>query len=153
MKAFILETIYNYSKIPYQKWFKKEVPWDIPIKTLIQYPKDSLDFHLGCFLLMHDFSPQPKLENHDVFHVLTNTGVSVPEEISMQYYLLGNGKRTIYLASVIFLGTLLYPNKFNLFKKAYLKGKAAHTFHHLEYKKLLKQPIQKLQTTFLITSI
>ncbi|WP_109434809.1 MULTISPECIES: Coq4 family protein [Aquimarina] len=153
MRAFILETIYEWSKKPYQKWFKNQPSWDIPIKALIQYPKESLGFHLGCFMLQHDFSPQPKLENHDVFHVLTNTGVSVPEEISMQYYLLGNGKRSIYLISVIFLGTLLYPDKFQLFSKAYKKGKAAYTFYQLDYKKLLHQPIQNLQTTFLISKV
>lgn len=153
MRAFILETIYKWSKKPYQKWFKKQAAWDISAQTLIQFPKESLGFHLGCFLLKHDFSPQPKLENHDAFHVLTNTGISVPEETSMQYYLLGNGKRTLSLICVIFLGTLLYPNKINLFKKAYVKGKTASPFHHLDYKKSLHQPIHKLQTTFLISSI
>ncbi len=153
MRAFILEIIYEWSKKPYQKWFKKQPSWDITVKALIQYPKESLGFHLGCFMLQHDFSPQPKLENHDVFHVLTNTGVSVPEEVSMQYYLLGNGKRSIYLISVIFLGTLLYPDKIQLFNKAYKKGKAAYAFHQLDYKKLLHQSIQSLQTTFLISAL
>ncbi|WP_103863774.1 Coq4 family protein [Aquimarina sp. I32.4] len=153
MRALLLEIIYEWSKKPYQKWFKKQPSWDIPVKTLIEYPKDSLGFHLGSFLLQHDFSPQPKLENHDVFHVLTNTGITVPEEIAMQYYLLGNGKYSTYLFSVIFLGTLLYPNKINLFKNAYQKGKAAYSFHQLDYKKLLHYPIQTLQTTFLISSL
>lgn len=153
MRALILEMIYNWSKKPYQKWFKKQAAWDISVQTLIQFPKESLGFHLGGFLLMHNFSPQPKLENHDVFHVLTNTGISVPEEISMQYYLLGNGKRTLYLIFVIFIGTLFYPDKINIFKKAYSKGKSAYPFYNLDYKKLLHQPIHKLQTTFLISSI
>ncbi|WP_438422391.1 Coq4 family protein [Aquimarina macrocephali] len=153
MRAYILETIYELSKKPYQKWFKKQPSWDISAKTLITYPKGSLGFHLGCFLLQHDFSPQPKLENHDVFHVLTSTGISVPEEVAMQYYLLGNGKRSIYLISVIFIGTLLYPDKIKLFKKAYRKGKAAYPFHQLDYKKLLHQPVQTLKTTFLISSL
>ncbi|MBQ4822208.1 Coq4 family protein [Aquimarina sp. MMG016] len=153
MRAFILETIYEWSKIPYQKWFKKNTPWDISLKTLLQYPKESLGFHLGCFLLKHDFSPQPKLENHDVFHVLTDIGISVPEEVAMQYYLLGNGKRSLYLLSVIFLGTLLYPDKLKLFRKAYRTGKAAYTFHQLDYQKLLHKDIQILQTTFLISPL
>ncbi len=153
MRAYILETIYELSKKPYQKWFKKNPSWNISIKTLIRYPKESLGFHLGCFLLQHDFSPQPKLENHDVFHVLTNTGISVPEEIAMQYYLLGNGKRSTYLCLVILLGTLLYPDKIKLFKKAYQKGRIAHPFYQLDYKKLLFQPIVTLQTTFLISSL
>ncbi len=153
MRAFILEAIYEWSKVPYQKWFKKNQPWDISAKTLILYSKDSLGFHLGCFLLKYNFSPQPKLENHDVFHVLINIGISVPEEIAMQYYLLGNGKRSIYLISVIFLGTLLYPDKIKLFKKAYRKGKAAYSFHQLDYKKLLHKPIQTLRTIFLISLV
>ncbi|WP_103071161.1 Coq4 family protein [Aquimarina sediminis] len=153
MRAFILETIYNWSKKPYQRWFKKNPPWDISIKTLLKYPKETLGFHLGCFLLRNNFSPQPKLEDHDVFHVLTNIGITVSEEIAMQYYLLGNGKHSIYQVSVIFLGTLLYPDKIKLFKKSYRKGKAAYPFHQLDYKKLLHQPVQTLKTTFLISSL
>ena len=153
MRAFILETIYEWSKVPYQKWFKKNPPWELSAQQLIQYPKESLGFHLGCFLLKHDFSPQPKLENHDIFHVLTGTGITVPEEIAMQYYLLGNGKRSMYLLCVILLGTLLYPDKFGVFKSAYQKGKNAHSFYQLDCLRLLNTPIQKLQTTFLISPL
>ncbi|MEW7291098.1 Coq4 family protein [Aquimarina sp. 2304DJ70-9] len=154
MRAFILETIYELSKKPYQRWFKKDPAWDISVTTLLQeYPKNSLGFHLGCFLVQYDFSPQPKLENHDVFHVLTNTGISVPEEIAMQYYLLGNGKRSTYLLSVIFLGTLLYPDKMIFFRKAYKKGKAAYSFYQLDFKKLLHKPMLTLRTIFLISPL
>ncbi len=153
MRSFISETIYEWSKKPYQKWFKKSPAWDIPIKKLILYPQESLGFHLGCFLLKYNFDPQPKLEDHDVFHVLTDIGVTVPEEIAMQYYLLGNGKRSAYLIAVILLGTLLYSDKIKLFRKAYKKGKAAYSFYQLDYQKLLCQPIQKIQDTFLITSL
>ncbi len=153
MRAFILETIYEWSKKPYQKWFKKNQAWDIPVKKLIVYPKESLGFHLGCFLLKYDFNPQPKLEDHDVIHVLTDIGITVPEEIAMQYYLLGNGKRSMYLIAVILLGTFLFPDKIKFFRKAYKKGKAAYPFYQLDYKKLLHQPLQKIQNTFLITSL
>ncbi len=39
--------------------------------------------HLGYFLTKNNFSLQSKLENHDVFHVLTNIGITVPDEIAM----------------------------------------------------------------------
>jgi len=153
MRAFIIETLYEYSKRPYQKWFKKEEPWDLTPNILIQYPQRSLGFHLGCFLLKHDFTLQAKLENHDVFHVLTNTGISVPEEIAMQYYLFGNGKRSIYLLLVILSGIMFYPDYISLFYRAYQKGKKAFQFYTLDFKKLLDQPLQKLKTTFLISSL
>lgn len=153
MRALLLETFYEWSKAPYQRWFKKEHPWDISVKQLVTYPKESLGFHLGSFLLQHDFTPQPKLENHDVFHVLTQIGITVPEEIAMQYYLLGNGKRSAYLYMVIFIGTLLYPDKLMFFIKAYQKGSTALTFYQLDFKKLLTQSVSTIRTTFLIKTI
>ncbi len=151
MRDIILESLYEWSKKPYQKWMKQASAWNIPLKELLQYPASSLGFHLGCFLVKHHFEIQPKLEDHDVFHVLTGTGISVPEEVSMQYYLLGNGKRSLYLFSVILIGTLLYPDYLGLFLKAYQKGRRALKFYHLNYKKLLHQPLQRLQNIFLIS--
>jgi len=152
MRALLLEILYEWSKIPYQKWFKKDTPWDLSISQLLMYPKNSLGFHLGSFLLQHDFTPQPKLENHDVFHVLTKTGITVPDEISMQYYLLGNGKRSAYLYMVIIIGTLLYPDKFSTFRIAFRNGRKAYAFHQLDFKKLLHQSLATIQTTFLIAT-
>ncbi len=150
MRALLLETLYEWSKKPYQKFIKKNDPWALGIKDLMHYPSTTLGFHLACFLLKHNFEIQPKLEDHDVFHVLTETGTTVPEEISMQYYLWGNGKRSLYQYAVIILGTLLYPDYIALFTKAYRRGKKALVFHHLNFLKLLDQPIARIKNTFLI---
>jgi len=152
MRSILLEIVYEWSKIPYQKWFKKDQPWNISITQLMKYPHNSLGFHLGSFLLQHDFTPQPKLENHDVFHVLTQTGITVPEEIAMQYYLLGNGKKSIYLLMVIMIGTLLYPDKFKVFRNAFIKGRNAYSFYQLDFRKLLDKPLDIIRTTFLIST-
>ncbi len=150
MRALLLETLYEWSKVPYQKYIKKDGAWNLSITDLLQYPETSLGFHLGCFLLKHSFEIQPKLESHDVYHVLTGTGISVPEEVSMQYYLWSNGKRSLYLYAVVVIGTLLYPDELRRFQKAFQRGRRALAFHQLNFLKLLDQPIQKLKTTFLI---
>ena len=95
MRDLFIEKMYEIRKKPYQKFFKKGKAWDVKVNQLIQLPNDSLGFHLGCFLLKYNFEIQPKLEDHDIIHVLTNTGISVVEEIGMQYYLYGNGKRSL----------------------------------------------------------
>lgn len=150
MRAWILETLYEWSKRPYQKFIKQNEPWPFSIADLIQYRKSSLGFHLACFIMKHNFKIQPKLEDHDVFHILTNTGISVPEEISMQYFLLGNGKRSLYLYLVILMGTILYSDYLKLFIRAYRRGKSALRFHQLDFSKLLKQSILNIKSTFLI---
>lgn len=149
MRAIILEKLYEWSLIPYQS-LKKNEAWDVTITDLQQFPKDSLGQRMGNFLALHNFDLQAKLESHDVFHVLTNTGITVPEEISMQFYLLGNGKRSAYLFTVIFLGGLLYPDYLKFFYNRYKKGKSSLRFYQLDFYKLLPQPLEKIKTTFLI---
>ncbi len=150
MKDLLIEKMYELSKKPYQKYFKKNVPWSIDKKQLLQYPEDSLGFHLGCFLLKYNFDLQEKLEDHDIIHVLTQTGISVPEEIGMQYYLFGNGKRSLYLYMVMATGTIFYPTRFNYFMNEYHRGKKALKFYYLDYSKLLHLPVCKIQKTFKI---
>ena len=86
MRATVLEKIYDWSVTPYQ-YFKKNEAWQYNVEELKEYPSNSLGYHMGEFLVANNFQLQEKLESHDVFHVLTNTGTSVHEEISMQFYL------------------------------------------------------------------
>jgi ubiquinone biosynthesis protein Coq4 len=148
MKDLLIEKMYELSKKPYQKFLKKNQAWDVSIPELIQHPQESLGFHLGCFLLKYNFEIQPKLEDHDVIHVLTNTGISVPEEIGMQYYLLGNGKKSLYLFMVITSGTFFYPTRLKQFVAEYQRGKSAHQFYHLDYLKMLKIPVTTIRESF-----
>lgn len=148
MKDLLIEKLYEITKKPYQKWFKKGTAWETKISDLIAMQPDSLGFHLGCFLVKYNFEMQPKLEDHDVFHVLTNTGITVQDEIAMQYFLLGNGKRSAYLYSVILIGTCFYPTFCKKFIKKYNHGKKSHRIHDLEFQKMLFQPLNLMQQTF-----
>lgn len=149
MRAIILEKLYQWSLTPYQA-IKKNPAWDVGIEDLLQYQQNTLGHQMGRFLLDNNFDLQEKLESHDVFHVLTNTGITVPEEISMQFYLLGNGKRSLYLCLVILLGGILYCDYARMFYSRYCLGKLALPFHQLNFFKLLDQPLTRIKSTFLI---
>ena len=150
MRDYLIEKLYECSKKPYQKYFKKNEPWNINKSLLMDYPQESLGYGLGSFLYKHHFDIQEKLEDHDIIHVLTGTGISVYEEIGMQYYLLGNGKKSLYLFMVILTGTLFYPKRMSYFIEQYKKGAKAHSFHYLDFSKMLFMPIQNIQQTFKI---
>jgi len=150
MRDLFIEKLYDMSKKPYQKFFKKNAPWKITKEELLLMPYETLGFHLGSFLTLHHFDMQSKLEDHDVFHVLTKTGVTVPEEIGMQYFLFGNGKRSLYLYMVMATGTLFYPDHLSYFKKQYKRGQSAFSFHSLDYSKMLSIPVTTIRNTFKI---
>ena len=148
MKDKLIEKMYELSKKPYQKYIKKNLPWTISRSELLQHKPETLGYELGNFLEKHLFEIQPKLEDHDVIHVLTKTGISVPDEIGMQFYLLGNGKKSLYLFMVLATGTCFYPTRFQYFKSQYCRGKAAHRFYQLDFSKMLHFDTALIQNTF-----
>lgn len=148
MKEIIIETLYRIIKVPYQFFFKNSNAWTITTKELLQYPQESLGFHYGCFLLKYNFNIQSSLEEHDAYHVLTNTGITVKDEVDMQFYLLGNGKRSPFVFIVIATGLLFYPFELKHFLKSFQKGKNAHAFYYLDFYKMLPIPLKTIQETF-----
>ncbi|WP_035334605.1 Coq4 family protein [Dokdonia sp. PRO95] len=150
LRYLLLERLYEWSKVPYKLLFKQDDAWGISVNQLLQYAPSSLGYHLGCFLLSHNFTPEPQLEDHDVFHVLTTTSIAVPDEIAMQWLLLGNGKRSLYLFIVLTVGTTLFIDHFKSFIKAFKRGKKANRFYNLNYLNLLTEPLTDLQHTLKI---
>jgi len=120
------------------------------IAHLINYPEGSLGFALAEFLQQQHFGKDPILENRDIFHVLTNNGMSARAQIGLQFYLIGNGKKSITTVLAAILGSMFYLHSLSFFFKQYKKGKNALLFHHLEFTKMLNQPLSKIRETFLI---
>lgn len=147
MKDYIIELIYNTIKKPYQKIFKKNKPWGYTLQEYLNCPEGSIGKQLGLFLKNNQYTIQPQLEEHDVFHIITNSGTTVKEEIKMQFYLLGNGKRSPFLFIVLAAG-LFYPIYVNEFITSFKKGKKANQFYHLDFSKLLTVNLNNFQTTF-----
>lgn len=148
MKDKIIETLYRMIKKPYYFLFKKNAAWDISIEDYLAHATDSLGFHLGSFLVRSHLTIQPQLEEHDVYHVLTNTGITVLDEIDMQFYLWGNGKKSPLAFIAITTGLLFHINHCKRFVSSYKKGKQAHRFYDLDFSKMLAVPIQNIQLAF-----
>ena len=132
--------------------FKRNQPWGISRAYLLQLPTETLGFHLGCFLLKHNFEPQPRCENHDIFHVLTGYETDTAQEIALQFFLYGNGKRSPFLQLARVAGYLLYPDHYNSFKIAQQRGQQTLRLYDLHYNALLHSPLHQLKNKLTINS-
>ena len=140
--------LYDWSQILYAKIFKRnKAAWGISKSELLLFPEGSLGRALGEFYQTKGFDVMPKLENHDVFHILTETGTEIQDEIAMQYLLFGNGKRSLYLFSMIGIGTVLYPEFLNYYIKTFRKGKSFSKFYDTEFKELLDTSVLYLRSS------
>ncbi len=130
----------------YRRFFKrKKRQWTFTEEQLLYFQADSLGRKLGEFYKTHGFRMIPKYENHDVHHLLTSYGTKMPEEIAMQYLLLGNGKRSAYLLGAITFGTFVYPEHFKMYLNAFRKGRKMITFHHWNFEEMLDKNVHSLK--------
>jgi len=119
--------------------------WAFSQQQLLSFEEDTLGRKLGEFYKKHGFTMIPKMENHDVHHLLTDCGTKFEEEIAMQFLLLGNGKMNAHLLAAIFLGSLILPEYFRIYMQAYRKGKRMRPFYHWDFEELLFQNFENVK--------
>ncbi len=139
MRRKLVIWMFEHSQRIYTRFFKrKHIPWGISTEMLLAYPTNSFGYHLGDFLNQNGFELISKVERHDAYHVLTQFGTEVEDEIALQFLCMGNGKKSMYMYGAIILGALILPEFYKYYQLSYHIGKEANTFHQFEYKHLLK---------------
>jgi len=149
MRHYFLEYLYRISVKIYTILFKaKEKSWNIKQEDLKKMKEGTLGHDMHLFLYNNKLKMQPKLESHDVFHVLTATPIDVPSEISMQFFVRANGKKSLYNVFTILIGTIIFPDKIGIFIQAYKKGKQANNFHNIDWENLLERQTDELRKKY-----
>lgn len=140
--------IYDYSSRLYTTLFKwNKRAWGISKEMFYTYEEGTLGHAMGEFYARKGFHVMPKLENHDVFHVLTEIDTAIEDEIAMQYLLLGNGKVSIYLLGMILIGTIVFPEFRHYYIQSFKKGRAMDQFFAIEFKDYLTAPLALVQAS------
>ena len=138
MRKKFLTALYRRSQNFYTTFFKSSPAWGIERRELLEYRPESLGYALGSFLEEHQFELLPKVERHDVYHVLTGYSTAVEDEVALQYLCFANGKRSFYLFGVLFIGTVVLPEYISHFIRGYQEGRRLNPFHHYDYRNLLE---------------
>jgi hypothetical protein len=123
---------------------------DVSIDELINYPKESLGFHLGCFLFNNSYEIDPKPQKEDIYRLLLTREVSNKEEIAMHFYLFGNGDLRLSTLFILASGMVFYPHCTRYFYQKYYEGKNALRFYDLDHFRMLHLPLKRIKDTFLI---
>lgn len=137
----------EWSKPYYAKWFKKNhSPWKHSLATLKRLPQKSLGRDLANFLEREKLDLMPLLEEHDVMHVLLQYQTTVKDEARMQFFLLGNGKKSIYALFTALASMVLIPEHFGEFIAEFKKGKHCRSIAKWNFEHLLLEPTLLLRS-------
>ncbi len=70
--------MYENSQKQYRRYFKKKKrQWQFNEEQLLSFKQDSLGRTLGEFYKKHGFRMIPKMENHDVYHLITDCSTNI----------------------------------------------------------------------------
>ncbi len=146
LRAQLLIKSVEWSKPLYTRLFKKhKQAWFQDMNFLLACPPKSLGQELGQFLKKEGFDLLPKLEDHDVMHVLMKYKTTVEDEVKMQFFLIGNGKKSIYAWVSMLIGLLLIPEYYKEYIAEYKKGKNCVNISNWNFQYLLHEPIDLLR--------
>lgn len=146
LRSQILHWAYAHSYPLYARCKGQPRPvWQIDKKTLLDYPPGSLGRSIGAFLQANELDFIPGFENHDVFHVLLNFGLTAPDEVALQWCLIGNGKRSVFSYTAAFAGSLFFPEHWGWFRQAFRHGRSLRRFYHWYFEYLLQENLAEMQ--------
>lgn len=138
LRAFLLGKIALPSVLIYRNLFKRyKTAWGENRATLKKYPAGSIGKVLSDFLFENDIDLEPKMENHDFFHVVLGYNTSLPEEAALHFFLIGNNKGSHYPFIAAFVGFMFFPEYYDLYIDAYHRGRHSKRFVHWNLKGFL----------------
>lgn len=142
----LLIHLVDWTKPYYAKWFKRHRrAWNQDVTSLKAYPKASLGYELGHFLEKEGFDLMPKLEDHDIMHILLNYKTTIVGEVKMQFFLLGNRKKSLYALVAALAGLVLVPEYSRSFFEEFRLGRKCINISKWDFEHLLSEPLRVLQ--------
>lgn len=131
------------SQDSYRRFFKsRKKTWQISKEELAKMESHTVGYQLYRFLDRHQIDLMPQFESHDVFHLLAAYDTDSAEEIRLQFFLLGNGKRSVFQLGCIILGSILLPEHWPTYILAYQRGKQARRFYNWDFEYLLQEDFE-----------
>lgn len=124
--------------------------WNLSTSQLLGFPEGSVGRSLGELLQSHQLEPLAGAEFHDVQHVLLNYSISFTDEVALQFFLHGNGKRSIASVSTMVGAWCILPHQWSYLRAAYRRGRACRDVSSINLRSLL--PLDLNQARMLLSA-
>jgi hypothetical protein len=121
--------------------------WKINTVQLLQYSEGSLGKSLGEFLKKHNVELLAGAEYHDIHHILFDYSLSFRDEVALQFFLHGNGNKSIASISTRIGAWCLLPTEWKYLNAAYKRGKLYKDISIINFKSMLNQDLTQVKAS------
>lgn len=127
------------------KVYSRRPIWGLTRADMLRYPAGTLGHELGLFLKRESLQPVDRIERHDAFHILLGFSTSLEDEAAMQFFLVGNGKRSPFTLATAAFTTLVMPDKWGRFLHEFRRGRQARSIAKWNFLLLLDEPFLEMK--------
>jgi hypothetical protein len=145
MKTTILFYLSKQASILHGYLATNKKTWGLSLSDYQNFQEESLGFQLYQFYKEKNLVPIPKLENHDVYHILLEANTDTRSEILLQFFILGNGKRSKFTILASLGSLILFPELWFDSLLAYKRGRTYQHFGHIDFKNKLHLSVETLR--------
>jgi ubiquinone biosynthesis protein Coq4 len=138
--------------LPYFRLVRKGYDFPYSIKDLQHFKEGTVGRALYSFFFNNDLELLPHYEKHDVKHVVLGYPPTEEGEVSLQCFMLANGRITAPVIFSVLLGIVIMPESWFKFRKAWKRGRATPCLNKLNWFNLIPQPLSEVRKQIFLTS-
>ena len=131
--------------LPVLKIIRKPEIFPYDMRTLYQFPEATLGKDLGNFIVEKKLKLLSHYARHDIKHILLQYDTTDEGEVCLQCFMLGNGHISFPVLATVIFGFITMPRHWQIFKKAYWRGKNAACISGWKWFEILQQPTALLR--------
>jgi hypothetical protein len=119
--------------LPYFKLVRRGYKFPYSIKDLQHFQSGTVGRELYGFFFNNDLEMLPHYEKHDVKHVVLGYPPTEVGEVCLQCFMLANGRITAPVIFSVMVGTIIMPEHFMTFRKAWKRGRKTPCLNKLDW--------------------
>ena len=131
--------------LPILKIIRKKKVFPYSMEKLSALPYETVGNELWQILNEQNLRLLPYYEKHDIKHVVLQYPFTDEGEVSLQFFMLGNGRISFPVLSTVIYGVITMPEYYASFKKAYRRGKQIPTLDQLDWFSIIEIPLIQVQ--------
>lgn len=148
LRSNILVLLTHTIALPILKMIRRKKKFPYSMEQLSALPYETVGNELWQLLNAANLRLLPYYERHDIKHVVLDYPFTDEGEVSLQFFMLANGRVSFPVLATVIYGLITMPEYYASFRNAYQRGKQAKDLSALDWFAIMQQPLADVRCQF-----
>ncbi|MBP6686491.1 MAG: hypothetical protein KA160_01430 [Lacibacter sp.] len=145
LRSNLLVLLTHTVALPILKIVRRKKKFPYSMEQLSALPFETVGNELWQLLNAQNLRLLPYYERHDIKHVVLDYPFTDEGEVSLQFFMLANGRVSFPVLATVLYGFVTMPEYYNSFKTAYRRGKNVKDMSNLDWFSIMPQSLVEVQ--------